>query len=127
MSCALDRFGSNSFPPVYWILRGMEKLNFEYFYNFNDIRDVGIIQLNIISKILLIYILRFSCCVFRKQILITKRIIKDRHEYFQIRLNSGNEFAKASSHLSCRVVIDVNNIRIKWIFVLDKDTYKNFQ
>lgn len=55
MSCALDRFGSNSFPPVYWILRGMEKLNFEYFYNFNDIRDVGIIQLNIISKILLIY------------------------------------------------------------------------
>lgn len=46
-----------------------------------------------------------------------KRIIKDRHEYFQIRLNSGNEFAKAGNHLSPGVVIDVNNIRIKWIFV----------
>lgn len=46
-----------------------------------------------------------------------KRIIKDRHEYFQIRLNSGNEFAEAGNHLSRRVVIDVNNFRIKWIFV----------
>lgn len=89
------------------------------------IRDVGnLIELARFCLFIYspIFMLRI---IFRKYVLIMKRIIKDRHEYFQIRLNSGNEFAKAGSHLSCGVVINVNNIRIEWIFVLDKDTSRS--